>query len=111
MMISRRSSAAVAWELPHSEVIDDEQRNAGEIGHVLLAALVERGVDQLLDEHVGLAVVDLVALSDGSPPEGLNDVTLPAAGRPEEQYVLALADEARGRELEDELAVHLRVER
>ena len=49
-------------ELPHAEVINDEQGNAGELGKELLAGAVEGRVGQLLEEEVRLAVKDAVSL-------------------------------------------------
>ena len=61
----------------------------------VLARAVERGVGELLDERVRLAVDDAVALLDGGAADGLGEVALAGAGRAEEERVLALADEAR----------------
>ncbi len=69
----------VGRELAHPEVVDDEQLDPLKIGHVLLAALIERRIHQLLDQRVGLAIVDLMALGDGSVADGLNEVTLACA--------------------------------
>ena len=97
-------------QLAHAEVVDDEQRHGGEVGHDLLAAVLEGGVGELVEQHVGLAVADAVALLDRGEAEGLGEVALAGAGRAEEEHVLAALDEARGGELVDELAVDLLVE-
>ena len=81
-----------------------------EIGEEVLARAVERGVGDLLEERVGLAVDDAVALLDRGAADGLGEVALAGAGRAEEERVLALRDEARGGELVDQRAVHLLVE-
>ena len=47
---------------------------------------------------------------DGGASDGLGKVALARTGRAQKERVLALADEARGRELVDERAVDLRVE-
>ncbi len=57
-----------------------------------------------------LAVEDAVALLDRGVADRLREVALAGAGRAEEERVLVLRDEARGRELEDERAVQLLVE-
>ena len=59
---------------------------------------------------VGLAVEDAVALQDGGAADRLGEMTLARARRPEEEDVLALLDEAAGRQVVDERAVHLLVE-
>ena len=52
-------------ELPHAEVVDDEQRHGGEIGQEDPARPVERGVGDLFDAGVRLAVDDAIALLNG----------------------------------------------
>ena len=64
----------------------------------------------LLEQDVGLAVEDAIALLDGGEADGLGEMALAGAGRAEEEHVLALVDEAAVGELEDETAVHLLVE-
>ena len=54
---------------------------------------------------VRLGVADAIALLDGGVADRLREVALAGAGRPEEERVLALGDEAPGGELEDEGAV------
>jgi hypothetical protein len=68
-------------ELAHAEVVDDEERHDGQISEVLLAGAVEGGVGDLLDEGVGLAVDDAVALVDGGAADGLGQVALAGSGR------------------------------
>src|SRR5881628_494357 len=97
-------------ELAHAEVVHDQQRDGGELGHALAAGARERGIGELLEEDVGLAVDDAVALVDEGAAEGLREVTLPRAGRAEEDRVLVRGEEAAGGELEDEAALHLLVE-
>ena len=89
-------------QLSHAEVVDDEQGHAGQLGQVGLAGVGEGGLGELLEEGVGLAVDDAVALLDGGAADGLGDVTLARAGRADQQDVFALVDEARGGEFEDE---------
>ena len=74
-----------------------------------LAGLGERGLGQFFQQRVGLAIADPVALLDGGAPDRLREVALAGARRAEEEGVLALGDEARGRELVDERPVHLLV--
>ena len=68
--------------------------------------LSDLGVIPLIDQ----VLADAVALLDGGASDGLGKVALARTGRAQKQGVLALGDEARGRELEDERAVDLRVE-
>jgi hypothetical protein len=79
-------------ELAHTEVVDDEQRHGGELGHDLLAALVERGIGELVEKRMRLAVAHSMALLDGREGERLCEVTLAGAGRSEEENVLATLD-------------------
>ena len=97
-------------QLPHAEVVDDEQGDAGQLGEVGLAGVGEGGLGELFEEGVGLAVEDAVSLLDGGVADGLGDVTLPRTGRANQQRVLVLGDESCGGELEDERAVDLAVE-
>ena len=62
------------------------------------------------EEHVGFAIEDAVALLDRGVSDRLREMTLAGAGWSEKERVLVLRDEASGRELEDELAIHLLVE-
>ena len=94
-------------QLAHAEVVDDEQGDVGQLGEVGLAGVGEGGLGELLKEGVGFAVDDAVALLDRGVADGLSDVTLAGPGRPDQQSVLALGDEAGGCEVEDEGAVDL----
>ena len=67
-------------------------------------------VGEFLEQDVGLAVEDAVALADGGEADGLSEMTLAGAGRAEEESVLTPIDELAGGELEDEAAIHLLVE-
>ena len=97
-------------QLPHAEVVDDEQRHGGEISQVVLACAVQGGVSDLLHEGVRLAVDDAVALQDGSAADGLGEMALAGAGRAQEERVLALSDETCGGQVVDESAVQLAIE-
>src|SRR5439155_17929164 len=70
----------------------------------------ERGVGDLLDEGMGLAVSDGISLLDGGTADGLGEMALTRPRWSEEEHVLALADEARGGQLVDQGAAHLLVE-
>ena len=76
------------------EVVDDEQGHAGQLGQVGLAGVGEGGLGELLEEGVGLAIDDAVALLDGGASDGLGKVALARTGRAQKERVLALADEA-----------------
>lgn len=93
-------------QLAHAEIIDDEERDGGEFGDALGARAVDRCFGELLEQDVRLAV----ALLDRSVSDRLRDVTLARPGRSEEECVFVLRDEASGRELEDDAAIHLLVE-
>ena len=57
----------------------------------ILAGAVERGVGDLLEQRVGLAVDHAIALLDRGAADRLREMALAGAGRPEEEHVLALA--------------------
>src|SRR5205814_7326368 len=97
-------------QLPHAEVVDDQQRRRRELREIVLARAGERRFGEFLEHRMRLAVHDAVALQDRGAPNGLRQMALAGTRRPEEEYVLALGDEAGGRELVDERAVHLLVE-
>ena len=59
------------WQLPHPEIVDNEQRDRGELGEVAPTGAVERGGGQFLEERVRFAIDDSMALLDRGPPEGL----------------------------------------
>src|SRR2546427_8889558 len=97
-------------ELPHAQVIDDDERDGREFGHPLAAGAGEGGVGEFLEQPMGFAVQHAMALLDERAAEGLGEMTLARAGRAKEDDVLALGEEAAGGEREDEVAVHLLVE-
>ncbi len=97
-------------QLPHAEVVDDEQRRGRELRHRLLAGAVERCLRELLDERVRVAVDDPVALLDRAATDRPCEVALAGAWRPEEEHVVVLVDEVPGGELVDDPPVHLLVE-
>src|SRR5213594_4008214 len=72
-------------ELPHAQVIDDEEGDSRELGHALAAGARERGVGELLEEAVRLAVQHAMALLDERAAERLSEVTLARARRAEEK--------------------------
>jgi hypothetical protein len=82
----------------------------GELSEVLLPPAVDGRLGELLEQHVGLAVEDLVSLLDRRVADPLGEVALARAGRPEEERVLVLRDEVAGGEVEDEAPVELAVE-
>ena len=86
-----------------------QRRGRGRV-HEFVAPAGDRGVGELLDQHVGLAIGDAVPLAQSRPCRPPARGGSCRAGRPEEECVLALLDEARGGELVDHLAVHLLVE-
>ena len=77
---------------------------------VRLARAGERCLGNLLEQDVGLAVEDAMALLDRGAADGLREMALAGAGQPEKEGVFAPLDEAAGGEFEDEGAVHLLVE-
>ena len=89
------------WQLPHAEVVDDQQRHGGELGEIVLAGAVERGIGEFFEQGVGLAIEDAIALLDRGAADGLREVAFAGAGRAEEERVLALGDEAGGGEFVD----------
>src|SRR5206468_12786322 len=97
-------------QFPHAEVVNDQQRDGGEIRQVRLSRAVERRIGDLLEKRVGLTIDDGIALVDSRAAEGLGEMTLARAWRAEQEHVFALPDEARSRELVDQRAVHLFIE-
>ena len=97
-------------ELAHAEIVDDEQRHGLEEIHHLLSGAVDLRLGELLEENVGLAVEDAVALEDRRHADRLGEVALPGSRSAEKQRRLAPLDEVAGGQLEDEAAVHLAVE-
>ncbi len=94
----------------HPEIVDDQERDGGDVAEVVLAGARELGVRELIEEHVGLAVADAVALLDDGEADRLGEMAFPRARRTQKQPVGVLRDEVAGGELEDEAAVHFLVE-
>src|SRR6266511_445779 len=97
-------------EPAHAEVVDEQERDGGDVREVVLAGAGELGVGEFLEQDVGLAIEDAVALLDHGEANGLREMALARARRPQEEPVLVLGDEAAGGELEDEAPIHLLVE-
>jgi hypothetical protein len=93
---SSKSPRGGARQLPHAEVVDDEQGHGSEIGEVLLPGSIEGGVGDLRDQRVSFAVDDAMDLLDGYTSDRLGEMTLAGAWRAREEDVLTLADETRG---------------
>ena len=72
-------------QLAHAEVVDDEQGHAGQLGQIVLAGLGERRLGELLEEGVGFAVDDAVALLDGGAADGLGKMALTGTRRPDQE--------------------------
>jgi hypothetical protein len=97
-------------QLAHPEVIDDQQRDGGDGGDEVLPRAGELGLGEIVEEGVSLAIEDAVALLDDGEADGLRQVALVGAGRPEQQGVIVLRDPASGGQFEDEGPVQLLVE-
>jgi hypothetical protein len=97
-------------ELPHPEVVDDEERDGGQISEIGFAGPVERRVGELLEERVRFAIEDALALLDHGAAEGLRQVAFPRPWWPEKERVLALRDETPRGQLVHQRTVHLLVE-
>ena len=79
--------------------------------HVLLACAVNDGFGQLVQQDVRFAIQHAVALLNGGLADGLGQVTFPgAAGARETSASSRLANEGAGGQIEDQAAIHLRVE-
>ena len=81
-------------ELAHAEVVDDQERDGRQFREVVLARAGERGLGEFFEQRVRLAIDDAIALQDRGAADRLGQVALAGAGRPEEEDVLALGDEA-----------------
>src|SRR5581483_11364961 len=88
-----------------AELVDDQQLWAVPEAHRRLPAALERGALCFGDEVGGGRVVDAVALLGGVAAERDGEHRLADAGRPDQQHVALVLDEAQGGELVDELAV------
>src|SRR5260370_19920754 len=97
-------------EPSHAEVVDEQERDGGDVREVVLAGAGKLGIGEVLEQDVGLAVEDGVAGLDHRDADRLGQVALARAGRAEEESVLVLGDEAAGGEFEDEAPIHLLVE-
>ena len=83
-------------ELPHPEIVDDEQRDGRDVGDVLLAGAGGLGLGEVVEEGMRFAVEDAVALLDHREADGLGHVAFAAPGRAQKQRVRMLRDPAGG---------------
>ena len=72
----------------HPQIVNDEKGDGGDLREVEFPRPGELGVGELLEEDMGFAVEDAMALLDGGEADRLGQMTLPGAGRPEEEGVL-----------------------
>ena len=71
-------------QLPHPKIIDDQQRHGGDRFDVFPARAVDDRVSQFIEQDVGLAIEDAIALPDGGLANGLRQVAFPCAAGAEE---------------------------
>src|SRR4030095_8778560 len=88
-------------ELPHPEIIDDEQGHGREVGEKSLTRAIEGGVGDVFNQRVRLAIDHAIALLDRRAPNRLREMALAGARGTEKERVFALADEAGRRQLVD----------
>ena len=69
-----------------------------------------RGVGEFFQQDVRLAIEHLVALQDGGLADGLRQMAFARAARPEKQRIFAPVDEGAGGQIEDQTAIHFRIE-
>ena len=81
-------------ELPHGEIVDQEERDGGELRQVWLPRARQLGIREFLEQHVGFAVEHAMALLDHGEADRLCQVALARAGRPVKQAVFVLGHEA-----------------
>ena len=98
------------WEFPDAEVVDDEQRDGGQLGEEILAGPIERGVRHLFEQRMGFPIGDAMALVDRRPADRLGEMTLARTRRAEEEDIFALEHEAARGQVVDQRTVHLPVE-
>ena len=65
----------------HPEIVDDQERDGGDLREEWLARPGELGVGELVDEGVRLAVEDAMAVLDDRDADRLGEMTLAGAGR------------------------------
>lgn len=65
----------------------NQQRNCGERFQVLLAFAVSHRIGEIIEQHMGFAVEDAIALQNGGLADGLCQMALARAARSEEKSV------------------------
>ena len=85
------------------------ERDGGELRQQGFARAVDGGLRELVEERVGFAIDDAVALVNRRPADGLRQMICPSLVA-REQRILAPADEGGRRQVKDERAIHLLVE-
>src|SRR2546430_4216037 len=86
-------------QLPHTEIIDDEQWHGRKFAEIQLPRAIEGGVGEFFEERVRLTVDNAIALLDHGAADGLGQMTLPRPWWAEQERVFPLRDEAAGRQL------------
>ena len=76
----------VVWQLPHAEVVDDQQRHGRELDQEIFPGAAERGIGQIFPQRVGFAIEHAVPLENRRSANGLGEVALAVAGWAEEEH-------------------------
>ena len=97
-------------EFAHAEVVDNEQRHSGHRFHILFARAAGDRIGQFIKQDVRFAIQHFVALLDGALADGLRQVALAGSAGAEKQCIFALVDEGGGGQVEDQTAIHFRIE-
>lgn len=69
------------WQLAHSKIVDDEQRNCGDRFHVLFTCAVGVGIGQFVEQNMGFAIQHFIPLQNGGLANGLGQMAFAGAGR------------------------------
>ena len=87
-----------------------EQWHGGDRFHVFFARAIGDGVGEFIQQDVRFAIQHAIALLNRGLPDGLCQVAFARASGTEEQSIFALADERGGGQIEDQAAIHFRIE-
>ena len=83
---------------------------SGQRLHKLFACAASDGLGQIVQQHMGLAVEHAVTLLNRALPDGLRQGALAGVAGTEKQRIFRFGDEGARRQIEDQAAIHLRIE-
>jgi hypothetical protein len=70
------------WQLPHAQIVDDQERNPRQIGKIVFTRAIKRRVGKFFEERMRFTIEHAIALLNHGAADGLGQMTFPRPWRP-----------------------------